>query len=409
MEKIDYMRYQTNIVTTRLLLAGFFFTPFTALRIGAIGPGELFILFSAFFALLGSDGKLFVDKRVQIISSFWVLFLIITIPAFFYNNLFLESASGHLLSALFDLFSYLFVLLSILLTGHTMSLKGADANKFFKRLFLFWALAYSLLYFISFITPTIFGLPLATNEGKNFTPLVDNIHQASSLTCAMVFVMIFMGTQAEDNKRKFFYIISAFLFALMAFGSGSFKATLGVIFGALIGFSTIIFFKQSGRYRLVVNFLSIILLLFFIIGFFATFFDLVTSAGIAFFQDADNRGSRQTLYWSSIQHGLESFLIGYGPGSHTPFRQDFWDAHNTILTVFLQSGILGVLVLIYFGLRLFGKLTNHYAIIGAFGAVSIYVLGGDVLRRLPIWILLLGLVYFSSAINSKQKLKKNHK
>ena len=406
MEKIDYMRYQTNIVTTRLLLAGFFFTPFTALRIGAIGPGELFILFSAFFALLGSDGKLFVDKRVQIITSFWVLFLIITIPAFFYNNLFLGSASRHLSSALFDLFAYLFVLFSILLTGHTMSLKGADANTFFKRLFLLWALAYSLLYFISFITPTIFGLPLIANEFQ-FSPLADNLHQASSLTCAMVFAMIFMGTQAEDNKRKFFYIISAFLFALMAFASGSTKAILGIIFGALIGFSTIIFFKQSGRYRLVVNFLSIILLSFFIIGFFATYFDLITSAGMAFFQDNDIGGGRQTLYWSSIQHGLESFLIGYGPGSHTPFRQDFWDAHNTILTVFLQSGILGVLVLIYFGLRLFGKLTNHYAIIGAFGAVSIYVLGGDVLRRLPIWILLLGLVYFSSAINSKQETQQN--
>tara|TARA_Y100001970_G_scaffold287402_1_gene411988 strand:- start:879 stop:2090 length:1212 start_codon:yes stop_codon:yes gene_type:complete len=403
------MQKISNNISLRLLLIGFFFTPFTSLRIGPIGPGEMLILLSLFFALLGSKGLILIDKRIQVITNFWCLFIFIALSGFFYNHLFLGSASGHFSSAIFDLSSYLFVLLSVLITGHLMRFNEIDESKFFYNLFKSWAVAYSILYIISFFTPTIFGLPLATNEGKNFSPLVDNIHQASSLTCAMVFVMIYMGTLVEDNKRKFFYIISAILFAPMAVTSGSSKALFGIIFGAIIGVTTYLFFKQSGKYKVLINFISSLVLISFLLGVFAVYFNIITSAGIELFQDADPRNSRQTLYWSSIQHGLESFLIGYGPGSHTPFRQDFWDAHNTILTVFLQSGILGVLVLIYFGLRLFGKLSNHYAIVGAFGAVSIYVLGGDVLRRLPIWILLLGLVYFSSAINSKQKLKKIHK
>lgn len=401
------MQSTLDMLTTRLLLIGFFFTPFTSLRLGPIGPGEVLILASGFFAILGSQGGLYLDRRIKVVTNFWIPFLAVTICGFFYNSLFLGLASGHLSSIIFDLFSYIFVLLSILLAGHVSRLEGADAGKFFRKLFASWAIAYSVLYLISFLTPSIFGLTLVYDE-RSFTPLVENVHQASSLTCAMPFVMIFMATQTKIRIEKVIYVVSAVLFVFMALASGSTKALMGIVAGTLVSIITLLFLKQSGKHRILINFISITLLLFSIIVFITIFFNLITSTGFAFFQENDTGGGRQTLYWSAFQHGLESFIIGYGPGSHTPFRQDFWDAHNTLLTIFLQSGILGIFILIYFGVRLFGRLKNHYAIIGAFAAVSMYVLGGDVLRRLPIWILLLGLVYFSWKIDSQRQPQKNN-
>jgi hypothetical protein len=41
------------------------------------------------------------------------------------------------------------------------------------------------------------------------------------------------------------------------------------------------------------------------------------------------------------------------------------------------------------------KLSINFALFGAIAAIGMYIIGGDILRRLPIWIILVGLYYFS--------------
>ena len=117
---------------------------------------------------------------------------------------------------------------------------------------------------------------------------------------------------------------------------------------------------------------------------------------IEFFTENDGRSSRETIYKQGFASGLNSPLVGYGPGAHVPYRQTFWDAHNTTLTIFLQSGLIGILLFVWFNIRLLTKLSINFALFGAITAIGMYIIGGDILRRLPIWIILMGLYYFAT-------------
>ena len=117
-----------------------------------------------------------------------------------------------------------------------------------------------------------------------------------------------------------------------------------------------------------------------------------------FFIENDGGNARGDIYFSGLLHVLESPIVGYGPGPHIEFNGKFYDAHNTILTVSLHGGFLALMSFIIFFRKLFIVTLSSYFLIAAVGALSIYALGGDVLRRLPVWVMLIGLVMLSRRI-----------
>jgi hypothetical protein len=79
-------------VAPTLLFWGFFFTPFTSLRFGVVGPGEIMIVVAAIVIFFASHGRIAIDGRLRILSGFWALFLLASLCGLFYNALVLHSS-----------------------------------------------------------------------------------------------------------------------------------------------------------------------------------------------------------------------------------------------------------------------------------------------------------------------------
>lgn len=397
------IKLKNNFLLCSLFL-GLYLVPFTSLRFGFAGPGEVLILFSFLLSILTAGGVIFLDKRLQPVYLFWVLYLFFSMLGFFYNFFVLGDKSGRQFTAAFDFFSYSFILLTVIHVGHVFLYQKISAQSFFKALFFSWSITYIVLYAISFFSRSIFGMPLRYHNF--FSPLVDNVHQAASVTCVMAFVMLFFFSQSKSLSSKSFFIVSAFLFGKMAIDSGSTKAFLAVLFGCLSAVLVFILYRSHGQGKLVFNIISFLLVLICIFFVAILFDEVVYRYAILFFTENDGAGARESLYTVGFNHGLESFLFGYGPGSHAPYANGFSDAHNTLLTIFLQSGVLGFFLFTAFVTKLIRKVSVNFALCAALVALGLYTLGGDVLRRLPLWIIVIGLFYLSD-LQSSLRLKKN--
>ncbi len=376
-----------------VLFVGVFLTPFTSFRLGAVGPGEVLIFASALLHLLAVRGKLFLDQRLRSFVLFWFWFLSFSLLGLLYNTFALEPASGRPFTPAFDFFSYCFVLMTIVLFGSIMDRKVVRPQVFFKRLFVSWALAYTLLYITSFFTAAIFGFPLRYYQ--YFSPLVENVHQASSITCVMPFIMLYYVFQPGTLPTRFFFLVAALLFGKMAMDSGTTKALLGVVFGTgMAGYAFVAF--RSQRYnRYIVNAALLCVTVAIMAPVAMLYREQIDHMASRFFMENDGSDAREALYSVGFKHGLKSLLVGYGPGSHAPYDGGFSDAHNTVLTILLQAGIFGVLQFVIFVIRILRMLSFDFALLGAVSAIGMYTLGGDILRRLPIWIILVGIVYLS--------------
>ena len=388
------MKSNLTISGQSILMLGLFLTPFTSLRFGFAGPGELLILLSCLVALFSGNFLIRTDSRLKVFYKFWFLFLLVSSIGLYYNNFFTHSPSGTHESMIFDLFSYIFILLTIIIIGHYASNNPDFSVSFFKRLFTYWGITYVVLFIVSFMTPSIFGMPLRYDI--YFSPLVENIHQAAMITCTMCFVMLYLGIKSNGAFVKLFYIVASFLFAAMALTSGSTKALLGVVVGSIICLVHFVGYRPTGKGRMIINFTSFFISLAFMLVFLSIYFDELIYLAIQFFTENDGAdGSRQKIYTSGFVNGLNSPYFGFGPGAHVPYKGSFWDAHNSTLTIFLQAGFIGVLIFVWFNIKVLQKLSIHFALFGAIAAIGMYVIGGDILRRLPIWIVLIGLYYFA--------------
>ena len=388
------MRSIFTISGEKILMLGLFLTPFTSLRFGFAGPGELLIIFSLIIATFSGSFLVRVDSRLKIFYIFWIVFLTVSIIGVYFNYFFLYKPSGTAESMIFDLFSYVFIILTIMVIGHYASRNNSFPETFFKKLFIYWGFAYVILFAISFVTPSIFGMPLRYHE--YFSPLVKNLHQASMITSAMTFVMLYLGIQSDKYLSKLLFFVATFLFAVMAATSGSTKALLGIVVGSIICIVHFVGYRPTGRGRAIINITTFFITVIFLTIFLFLYKDELIYLAIQFFTENDGAdGSRQRIYTSAFENGLNSPLIGFGPGAHVPYKGGFWDAHNSTLTIFLQAGLIGVISFIWFNIKLLSKLSINFALFGAIAAIGMYIIGGDILRRLPIWIILVGIYYFS--------------
>jgi hypothetical protein len=295
---------------------------------------------------------------------------------------------------IFDLFSYLFIILTIITIGHIAKNNPDFSVTFFRKLFIYWGFIYVILFAISFITPSIFGMPLRYHV--YFSPLVNNVHQASMITSAMCFVMLYLGIKSKRSLIKTLFFIATALFAAMAITSGSTKAMLGVVVGAIVCGVHLVGYRPSGKGRFLINVTTFFVTMAIILVFLFSYTDELIFLAVQFFTEADGTdGARQKIYTTGFVSGLNSPLVGFGPGAHVPYRGTFWDAHNSTLTIFLQAGLIGVLTFVWFNIRILKKSSINFALFGAVAAIGMYIIGGDILRRLPIWIILIGIYYFA--------------
>ena len=114
----------------------------------------------------------------------------------------------------------------------------------------------------------------------------------------------------------------------------------------------------------------------------------------AIFNAEDLASGRSSLYSNAIDVALTSPLVGLGPGAHIYQAGQFWDSHETFITVFLQGGAIGLVFFLILMYKIFKTFTKVTSLLAASIPILIYALGGDIMRRLPIWLLLMLLYYY---------------
>jgi O-Antigen ligase len=108
-------------------------------------------------------------------------------------------------------------------------------------------------------------------------------------------------------------------------------------------------------------------------------------------------GGRAKLWEQALERGLESRMLGLGPGPHlvrpADLREPRWDwlpdfeAHNTFVDVFLQGGLLataGLLWLLVTAVRTAAK-ANHSCLVILIIAISAFALTHFIIRHPIVW------------------------
>lgn len=379
------------------------FVPFTALRFGPLGIGELALVAALLLLLILNRWKLKPLSATFPVLVFWAVYPLWITVGFCYNVLFLGYSSGSMFFAAFDLISYLFILASVVLLGDRNLYDTETPFELFERVFFYWAVTFSVLFALSQFTPSIAGFPL--RYYGFFSPLVVNVHQAAMITSVMPYVMLFFAIRVPKIKWKIIYFVFAMLFIQMSLDSGATKAWVATLMGALVCFSAIIIHRSTGRRRIVVNTISYLLTGIGLLYFIPQFWSTIVSVGLEFFREEDGGGARANLYSYGFSHVMGSPIFGYGPGPHIAYDGGFSDAHNTVLTILLQGGLVAGGMLVALFARIVPKVSASSALIGTIAAIGIYALGGDILRRLPIWIVIIGVLLISAKEFAPDRLR----
>ena len=378
---------------TWLIVFAIAIMPFTALRIGPIGLGE--IIFLGAFVVLLRQTKLGVpwDKR-YVFTRFWLAYIVVTIVGMFYNHLFLLSASGTISAMLFDLTAYLIVTVIVYL----VETKALNDPEGFERLalnaYVVQFLAFAGLHVLSYSTGSIAGLPLRNYHF--FTPLADNVHQTAMLLCALPFLGLYFLRTRPSLKIKLLLLISAGWYGVMALETGSTKAYLGLLVGGIVAVVHVIFYSFGYKSQRVLVTLVLIGL---VASIFLLNFDEIMGRAAFSFGEADPADARAYMYSEGLEHAMESPLIGFGPGPHILYTGGkYWDVHQTFLAILIQGGLVALtmfIVLLSFVAR---RAFQNPFLFAGFASVMIYATGGDILRRAPMWIFLLMIFYLAPSL-----------
>ncbi|PSU74615.1 hypothetical protein CTM93_20240, partial [Photobacterium phosphoreum] len=244
----------------------------------------------------------------------------------------------------------------------------------------------SLLYLVSIFSNSIFGFSL--RYYGSFSPLVTNIHQAAMVIVTLPFIGLFVLNMQTKFLHKFITIILIVFTIIMSLDTAATKAIMAIVF-AMGVYCLLLMIKITGKRIIPIYFLLFVMLVLYLIH-------NINVIGYmeGFFIENDGGGARAILYLDALNIGLTSPLFGLGAGSHVILSGKFYDSHQTYLTIFLQTGLIGLFAYFLLIFKIISKVIFSPAFLAVFTTILIYSLGGDVLRRLPIWIILL-LIYYA--------------
>jgi hypothetical protein len=383
-----------------LLLIAFALVPFTGLRFGPVGPGEVGLLVALLVYGFVAGGSVRVDGLAAPMLRFWMPFLVVSLLGFFFNYFVLDYRSGTIGEMLFDFAAYLFVIIVLILLNDERLLPRKDPELFFVRLYYMWFVIFALAYVVSLGQDTFIGLTLRVHN--RFLPMVENVHHAAMVTSALPFLGIHLLSVRRGLIGRLIIAVSIPMYVAMALESGATKAMLAVVFGAIVLAYFFLAYRTRGRRRRHVNVAFFSTLIIAAIMVVWSYGDLVASLSVEFFRAEDPAQAREVIWADGLRHGLQSFVIGFGPGPQVPYGGRFWDAHNTILTLFLQGGVVAVALFAVFVAKIARVVSTSAGLVATLAAIGVYTAGGDLLRRIPIWIILVALVGLAKASRNRR-------
>jgi len=143
----------------------------------------------------------------------------------------------------------------------------------------------------------------------------------------------------------------------------------------------------------------------FFIGFLIILLNIgfISSLFTALLIEEDLENDRLRLYGRAIDIMKTSPIFGLGPGGHIWNNSKFYDSHQTFFTVMLQGGIFGLFIMGKFMYQLIAKLIKNPTLFAALFTIIVYFLGGDIMRRLPTWIVLVLIFYYNDQKTTQEQ------
>lgn len=381
--------------TEKYIVIALIAMPFTLLRVGPIGLGELiFIIF--FLTELGNQ-RFNIYSNNFVFSRFWIAFLSVSLIGFLFNIIFLDQRTGTYLGMLFDFSSYVVILFACYALENMRKRTDCDFYKIIRGVFFGSSIVFILLYLISFLTNNLLGLPL--KYYGFFVPLADNLHQISLFLIPLPFLGILIFKQERGFFLRSLIVFFIGMIFIMGYSTGSFKAMIGFVLGILV----YIFLSWVSTVNKKNRFLAVGTIFF--IGFLIILLNIgfISSLFTALLIEEDLENDRLRLYGRAIDIMKTSPIFGLGPGGHIWNNSKFYDSHQTFFTVMLQGGIFGLFIMGKFMYQLIAKLIKNPTLFAALFTIIVYFLGGDIMRRLPTWIVLVLIFYYNDQKTSQEQ------
>jgi hypothetical protein len=359
-----------------LVVIALVISPFTLLRFTFFGLCELIFMCLFIVQFFSPNNRDFF--REAVFTKAWMLFIFFSIIGAFINFTFFSNFIGDIAGLIFDGSSYLFILLVCFSLERMLYFREISIYPILKWTFFVSSTTMGILYIISLFVPSIFWISLRYHG--YFVPLAKNLHQVSMFLAPLPFIGILIISEEKKMLVRFMAFLCAVLNSYLAMQTGSTKATIAIIAGFFAFILLSIYRRDKNRLVYVVIFVLILIAI--------VNADILLKLAHDFFVEKDEYGARAYLYSEAITVGFKSFIFGLGPGPHIYKLGKYWDAHQTFLTAFLQGGIIGVVIMFYIFGHIIKKTIKIPSIFAAVTTIFIYALGGDILRRLPIWIFL---------------------
>ena len=386
-----------------LLITSICLMPFTKLKfIGPVGPSELLVLVIWVIIIVKNKGMIHMPRRLSFFTTTLRNYIILCVIGFF-CNLFNYSISGNfsssLNSALFDFLSYCFNLLTLYEIEFLMIKEEIDAEYLLNKVVNVNCLVMPILYIVSRFTRTLFGMRLL--YAGYFAPFANNLHHTSMYLLPLAFLSLYFFANDSSVVKKVIYIAATVFFAYCAIDTGSTKAVLSVVAGAVAS-AFYMFTTRKGK----INKSTTLLIIFVVIAaiVFVVFnFDSVWQYASEYFVENDGGGGRSSIWTSGLNKWTESPILGLGPGSHSEFGGGTKnaDAHNTFLAVMLQTGLAGLILYLIMWYKTIKKGMNNGYILAMYLTFLVYSAGGDTLRRIPVWVFSVLAYYVLEKKNTK--------
>lgn len=379
-----------------LILLSILFLPFTALRISFFGIGE--VLCIIIFVYVLTQIKSFRMKQ-GLFSKVFLLYSVISLMSYvFYYSIGVNSID-RFDSFVFNYLANIIILLTIVSFETLIFNDKINPTIILRRFFYSLSVIMILLFLLSLFVYTIAGYPLIY-AGKYFSPLNENIHQANMVLVLLPFIGVRFLSKKNGRIHNCFIVILIIATMQLSFMTGASKSYLCIFIGVFTLFISHLILHN--RLRVFAFFLLVICLVILILN-----IDFVVRYGYYLFSENDLNSGREHLYVSAINIINEYLLFGRGSGVNL-FVEDgnyYMDSHSTILSVLLQTGMIGLLLFLYLFKKIFLKLLKHNIwLLPVFISTLGYVLFGDILRKLLIWIILL-LIYYEDYIPGKKQIK----
>lgn len=380
-------------------LIGFYLSIFTSLRFSLIGFGEILMIISLIIFFLNK--KIILNNYFSfIIKIFWLPFFIIVFLSTFYNFFISEFINYNLEKNIkylsLNLSSYLFILVTLTMLVSENFIKNYSSIKTIINYFIFFNLFLLLLFVLYFFEINFLASYITIYDG--FAPFVENVHQIVRVLIFIPFLNLFLATSFKLNKYlKFFLIINTIIVAYLILETNSFKGQLSLLISCV--FFIFVFLLKKIKFD---NFIKILFTISLFLILIIYFSELLHNL----FIENDGDDIRKILYINALLTSTTNLFLGHGAGILLLIENNYYEAHNTLLSILIQSGIVPFILFIIFFLKLLIKLYNNIFLFSSLIASTPYILGGDILRNIQFWFFLYLLVYFNNFLKKENYLKK---